>query len=225
MSQRGIGDLGRPTKQSRGDLGTNASVSKFEKPGASQREDQHRIRGLRRAASSSPEFVDADSVRALADRLEAAAESGEVHESLASSVYMRSLRINIAGALWKLISENSGQDIRGITIVPRTWEFTPETLDDADPGKLLKALQAALYERGAAKAKGWFICFIHGEYDPVGRVYRLHAHGFAQGQMVKVFERLRELPNYETRRYLENGRRSPVYRRGGFFKRASPLPL
>lgn len=103
--------------------------------------------------------------------------------------------------------------VSGLTIIPRTWEFTPETLTDANPKLLLSALRNALYGCGAAKATGWLIVFVHGEFDPVAGVYRLHVHGFAYGEMVQVVDRLRKLPNYETLHRLKDGSPSPVYRR------------
>ena len=102
---------------------------------------------------------------------------------------------------------------QAFTILPMTWEFTPDELKRVKPALLMSALLAALYGQGAAKAKGWLICFLHGEYDPVGKVYRLHVHGYAYGDMVQVVDRLRTLPNYRTQRYLRDGSLSPVYRR------------
>ncbi len=102
---------------------------------------------------------------------------------------------------------------KAVTIIPITWEFKPEELERVLPALLLASMLAALYEKGAAKANGWLIVFIHGEYDPVGKVYRLHLHGYAYGEMVQVVDRLRLLPNYQTQRYRRDGSLSPVYRR------------
>ena len=102
---------------------------------------------------------------------------------------------------------------RAVTIIPQTWEFKADELDSVVPRLLLAALLAALYAQGAAKAYGWLDVVIHGEWDPIGQVYRLHAHGYAYGEMIDVVDRLRNLPNYKTRRYLKDGSLSPVYRR------------
>jgi hypothetical protein len=102
---------------------------------------------------------------------------------------------------------------QAVTIIPMTWEFTLAELFQVIPMLLLAALRASLYAQGAAQAKGWLMLFIHGEYDPIGQVFRLHVHGYAYGEMVDVVDRLRTLPNYQTRRYLKDGSLSPVYRR------------
>ena len=102
---------------------------------------------------------------------------------------------------------------QAVTIIPMTWEFTLAELFRVIPMFLLAALRASLYAQGAAKANGWLMVHIHGEWDPIGKVFRLHVHGYAYGEMVQVVDRLRTLPNYQTRRFLKDGSRSPVYRR------------
>jgi hypothetical protein len=106
MSGRGIGDLGKPEQRYRMDLGFSAKRSGLEKLGKCQDEDLTRERRLRWAAKRHPDVIDAKAALALADKLEAAGEGRKVPESLASSVYMRGQRINVAGALWKLIRES-----------------------------------------------------------------------------------------------------------------------
>lgn len=207
MSQRNIAHIGKPERRYRVDIGSNARESGFEKLKSSQAEDLLRAKQLRKAARCYPELIDREAALTLARRLETAGNGGKVPKSLASSTYMRSKRIKVSGALLKLMRAQA------ITILPMTWEFTPDELERVRPALLMSALLAALYGQGAAKAKGWLICFLHGEYDPVGKVYRLHVHGYAYGEMVQVVDRLRTLPNYRTQRYLRDGSLSPVYRR------------
>ena len=213
MSQKGIGGLGKPRKRDRVDCGKNASLSGFETLGDCHAEDRARAKGLRKAAKKHPDKVNVGVVLPLAAKLEEAGKGGKVPKSLASSTYMRSQRIIVVGALWRLIRKAKGKKARAFTIIPRTWEFTPEELDEVDPTRLLASLCAALYGQGAAKAKGWIIAFIHGEFDPIGGVYRLHVHGYAFGEMVAVIDRLRTLPNYKTKYRLKDGSLNPVYRR------------
>ena len=106
MSQRNITHVGKPDRRYRVDLGKNALRSGFEKLGDSQKEDRFRAKRLRSAAKNFPEMIDVEKALSLAAKLEAAGEGGEVSETLASSVYMRGQRINISGALWKLIKES-----------------------------------------------------------------------------------------------------------------------
>ncbi len=213
MSQRNISHLGKPARRFRIDIGKNARTSGFEKLNASRKEDLKRATLLRKAARSYPETIDREAALALAAKLEAAGNGGEVPESLACSTYMRGQRINISGAMLKFINESRAMKAQAVTIIPVTWEFAHRELGGVLPMLLLAALRASLYEKGAAQANGWLICFIHGEYDAIAKVFRLHVHGYAYGEMVQVVDRLRLLPNYKTQRYLRDGSLSPVYRR------------
>ncbi|WP_336145571.1 hypothetical protein, partial [Klebsiella pneumoniae] len=80
---------------------------------------------------------------------------------------------------WKLIDEVGAEKVSSFTIIPRTWELTAEEFERCKPAKLIGALRSALDESGAKGATGWIIAFLHGEWDPVGMVFRLHMHGFA----------------------------------------------
>lgn len=105
MSQRNISHVGKPALRYRVDLGKNAKRSGFEKLEHSQKEDLLRAKQLRSAARWFPDVIDEEAALALAAKLETAGNGGKVPESLASSSYMRGHRINISGALWKLIKE------------------------------------------------------------------------------------------------------------------------
>lgn len=101
---------------------------------------------------------------------------------------------------------------KAITIVPRNAELKPHQLKNLDPNRLKEALAAALYAKGAAKATGWLIVFLHGEHEPNGNNVQPHFHGYAEGEMVEVVKRLRELPNYKTQKVGKDGRVNAVYR-------------
>ncbi len=106
MSQRNIAHVGNPDRSYRVDRGANARRSGFEKLESSQREDLLRAKQLRSAAQWFPDVIDRETALTLAAKLEAAGNGGEVPESLACSTYMRGQRINVSGALWKLIDES-----------------------------------------------------------------------------------------------------------------------
>lgn len=99
------------------------------------------------------------------------------------------------------------------TIIPRGWDFTPEQLMSVVPWMLLKAFLSDLYRKGAAGARGWLFAFIHGEFDPVAGVFRLHVHGACSSEMVLVLDRLRTMRKYKSARLLPDGSWDPVYRR------------
>lgn len=207
MSGLGIGDLGLPPRPYRVDQMSD----RFETERDARLEDEARAEALACATLFYPYVIDPALAQPLAVKL--ADYSGRTYDTLASSTYMRGLRINIAGAIWQLIDEVGAENVRPVTIIPATWEFWPWVLEEIDPAKFMKALRSAFHSRGAAVANGWFIGFIHGEFDPISDVFRLHVHGFAYGGMVEVVDRLRMLPNYSTQFYLPDGELNPVYRR------------
>jgi hypothetical protein len=226
MSGRSIESLPTPPRGFRVDLGNNASISGFETLNDSQREDVLRAKWLANVVRRYPHDVSARSAEDLASRLDAASQGKEVPGTLASSSHMRAQRIKIAGHLWLLVTRSAKADVCSFTIIPRNWQFKAYELQAVDPRQLLNCLTVAIYGRGATAADGWIYAYLHGEWDPSSRVYRLHVHGFAYGPMIGVIDRLRNLPNYQTQRYLKDGSPSPVYRRVRMTrKRLTNLPF
>lgn len=178
-----------------------------------RREDGFRSRRLRMAMAKYPELIDAERAERLANHLRGVCTSEGDGASLASSEQMRYLRVNFGGHLWQLVDRVGPGRVHTFTIIPQTWQVTSEKLADLDPSELLRKLSEDLHLQGAAQADGWIIAFIHGEWDPIRNVFRLHVHGFAHGGMMQVIDRLRSLPNYATRLKLEDGSPNPVFRR------------
>lgn len=169
----------------------------FETRRASRDEDDLRARRLR---SNAPNPLVNNSAAAEL----AACLSGPISQCDGrppSSRYMRKFRIQIIGHLWQLIEDERWQpdQVTAFTLLPLGWEFTPETLDQADPKKLLDRLRGQLKRAGSGDADGFLIASIHGEFEPEERIYRLHVHGFAAGGMIGVLDDLRALPAYRPR--------------------------
>ena len=169
----------------------------FETRGASRDEDDLRARRLRSSAPSP--LVNNDAAAELANCL--AGPISQCDGRPPSSRYMRKFRIQIIGHLWRLIEDEGWQreGVTAFTVLPRGWEFTPETLHQADPRRLLDRLRGQLKRAGSGDADGFLIASIHGEFDPEEKIYRLHAHGFAAGGMIGVLDGLRTLPAYRPR--------------------------
>lgn len=207
MSGRGITELGNPPIQFRVDM----HCAGFETTQMSAIEDTNRAKQVRRTAIRYPEVVDPAAAKALAETLESMDDV--TNPSLASSSYMRALRIEICSHIWKLVREAKTRKVRAFTIIPATGERAGEDLTNVNPTSLKGSLLSALYGRGAGLSHGWLIAFLHSEHDPIADVYRFHWHGIASGEMVEVVDRLRDLPNYRSRLHLPDGSLSPVYRR------------
>lgn len=189
----------------------------FETSDVCRAEDDKRRNWMLFAHRRFPEVIDeAAAMNFFVDFQEAAIDHN-MPISLASREYMRRLRDLVCSDIWRMIDGYGDKliekSVGSFTIVPRTWEIKAGELADVDPRLLIKALRTALYERGAAEKNGWIIAFIHGEYDPVAKVYRIHVHGLAMGEMIQAVDGLRNLPNYQTQKLVEDGKPNPVYRR------------
>ena len=210
MSGRGIDDLGKTFDRYRVDR-----FPSFESLEDSQSEDSSRERCLLRSLRRG--LIDPTLAMPLILDLQEAEAEGVPAESLASSVYMRQLRISVCGNIWELLdsieASHFNRYARAFTIVPKSWEFKASELANVDPTALIKSLRTALYDQGAKDELGWLIAIIHGEFDPIAKVYRLHVHGLAFGGMVQAIDRLRRLPNYQSRSKDTDGRPNSVYRR------------
>lgn len=207
MSGRGITDLGAPPSPFRVDR----HCTGFETSTMSADEDLIRVKQFIRTATRYPDKVDPEAAIALADALSGG--KGQTLSSLASSAYMRSVRIKVCGHIWKLVTEVKTHKVRTFTIIPATGERSANDLMDSNPSHMINAVRSALYSKGAGQSNGWLIAFLHSELDPIADVYRFHLHGICYGEMVHIVDRLRTLPNYRSRRLQHDGSPSPVYRR------------
>ncbi len=169
----------------------------FETKTEKREEDNLRAKSLR--ADSTHPLIDPTTALDLADRL-GGPVSGCVG-CLASSRYMRKLRIKIIGNLWRLVDEQVWplNEVSAFTILPEGWAFTPETLHQADPKKLLERFRSQLRRQSWGPENGSLIAGIDGEFEPESGVYQFHLHGFATRDMVSIVDSLRALPAYRPR--------------------------
>lgn len=214
MSRRGIGGLKPPGVIYRVDKRTwhPSGNVRFETEADSKREDARRASGLARTIAKG--ILDPDEearARRLQVDLETAARTGQYAPTLACHLYMRWLRICIAGHLWKLMRITRWHTTA--TIIVRSWEFTPGELWEVDPRQLMKAFRTDLYRAGMKAVDGWLFAYLHGEFDPIAKVYRLHLHIACTKSVVPVLDRIRTMGNYKSTRFLSDGSPSPVFRR------------
>jgi hypothetical protein len=214
MGGLGLKDLALPPDRFRVDKRTRNpdGVIRFETVADSRREDARRERGLTRTiARGILDPAEVARARRLQEELERSAKTGELSQSLASHLFMRWLRLRIAGHLWKLMRLRSQNTT--VTIIPRRWEFTPEQLEGVDPRKLMRAFRTDLYRAGIKELDGWLFAYLHGEFDPNAKLYRLHMHIACSKAVVPVLDRLRTMGSYKSTRLLPDGSPSPVFRR------------
>ena len=152
-----------------------------------------------------------EDARRLKADLETAARTGEYSPTLACHLFMRWVRICLAGRLWKRMRIT--RRFTTATVIPRTWEIAADQLDHVDPRRLLEAFRTDLYRAGVKAIDGWLFAYLHGEFDPIAKVYRLHLHIALTKSMAPVLDRIRTMGNYKSMRLLPDGSPSPVFRR------------
>lgn len=197
MTQRGISRMPYPLDRYRPDISSYSDGRcKFETEEFSRKEDGVRVKSLRKAALKATKPDNQKAALELADRLTYG--YGEPPETLASHLYMRGLRIPVAGGLTELAElEEFGQPSTA-AISPRTLEIPGPTLRNFDPRKACAVLRADLYASGARYADGYFAGFMDGEHEPETDVFRIHFHALVAGGMLDVVDRLRTIKKYQS---------------------------
>ena len=165
----------------------------FETVGQSLREEQFRINSL---LTADLERRQARRARELAGRLQAGIEMALPSASLASSLFVRELRLRVVGAVWRLHDELPHLPQAVFTLLPRGLCLSEEELETFDLAREMERLRGDLRRCGAGKAGGCLILFLHGEFNPTTGRWQLHFHGWAAGEMIEVVRHLRTLRRY-----------------------------
>jgi hypothetical protein len=132
----------------------------------------------------------------LAYRLQAGTESGRPQPTLASSLFMRDLRLRVPGALLEFLDNYPGTDIRVVTAIHPSWCFKANQLLLVDARKTTNQFRTHLNRAGVTKAPGFLITCLHGEFEPFSQEFQLHFHGICAGEKLKAFNRLRNKQGY-----------------------------
>ena len=166
--------------------------------GDAQKENRTRARLARTDAHADPLIAD-DALRVVR-LLEADAAGKDESGSLASAVVVLRLSTNFACAVMDVAERNPGEILSVVTLLPAGPDFVVPTLKGVKPKRLLEILRADLNRCGATTAGGWIILALHGEFDDIAQLYRLHFHAVVSGGMVAVVDRLRKLRKYQSKR-------------------------
>jgi len=178
--------------------------SEFESYLAAAKEDALRAKKLRKLAlSRKPKH--AAKLNALADML-GPELTQQTPQTLASSRFMRDLRIRVIGAVWKLAAQ-SDLPLRRYDIVKPSWALSPKAFRDATPIALKAKLRADLLRAAASigfdgvpQINGFLIAFLHGEYtefDDSRAHLHPHFHCLVSGDWIAVVEAMRAQRGYK----------------------------
>jgi hypothetical protein len=163
-------------------------------------EDQIRVRDMLRAIQSSDDPCFRRKAFDLMRRLEAIKNRDFFGETLASKVLMRTVRKLWVRHVKKAVQASKGLPISFVTLLPKSFELRDEELEDFDPAAANNALRSLLNRRGIAKRRGWVIGALHGEFDSIKKLWRIHWHLLVCGGMISVIDVLRNHADYASRK-------------------------
>ena len=92
------------------------------------------------------------------------------------------------------------------TLIPRGVEVRPAGLSGCTAKALMNRLRSQVKRAEASLAAdgrlcgddhGWLVAGLHNEFDPTAKLYQLHYHVIASGQMIAVLDELRNQRTYK----------------------------
>ncbi len=141
--------------------------------------------------------IDVRRAEALIESLDYATEFEVARPTLASSTAMRGVRKRVIGKLLAALEEYPDDALRTFTVLNKNWVFQPEQLSAMSASKLKKQFRTHLQRAGVLEVPGFFVAFLHGEFEPSKGVFVLHYHGVTTSEKAAALSGLKELPGYE----------------------------
>jgi hypothetical protein len=118
--------------------------------------------------------------------------------TLASSLHMRSVRLQVLTALLEAVSAYADDELRTVTVINSRWRLTPKQLRKVTAKSIKNQFRKHLERAGILDAPGFLIAFLHGEYEPTAGVFQLHFHLLTTAEKAAlILERLRGRCGYQ----------------------------
>lgn len=173
----------------------------FETEADAEAEDALRAKRLRKRAQKSHRKR-AVRLAALADLLDPTL-TPEIPQTLASSRYVRMLRIRVIGAVWKLAEEDETGRVERIDVLKPGWAMAVKNFRKLNSDRLRAEFRADLLRAAkelglacVANCKGFLIAFLHGEHQADCDLIHTHFHLIVSGDWIDVVMRLKSFRKY-----------------------------
>ena len=131
---------------------------------------------LRQSPRSKSPPIDRAAADDLAACLEAGVASGFPPLTLASSLWMRTIRQGSGRVLLDALENFSDADLRTVTVIYSGWSYTPDELERVTAAQVKAQFRQHLNRAGVTKLRGPLFAVLHGEYEPTSGRYILHYH-------------------------------------------------
>ena len=205
MSALRIDELPWPTDEFRIDLHSK----NFESENEVELEDAKRAKRLRKTAlgeqaKRAAELLD------LANLLDPLL-TPQKPITLASSRYLRELRIRVIGALWRLVDDHGDINICRYDIAKPSWARSPHAFRNETAIGFKAKLRADLLRSAdklgfanVSNVDGFLLALLHGEltqFDDNPEHIHPHFHLIAGGNWIAIAENMRKQPGYQRNPY------------------------
>ncbi len=140
----------------------------FETYKRAAEEDEKRIKML--LAHGSLESVH------LAEELRRGIDRPDAFQNMASAVWMRRFRMKLIGIVLEKLHPYANSDLWFVTLINKKWIINTGELHWRQPKYVMEEFRQHLNRVGATAAPGVLFAWLHGEFDPLSRCYRLHVH-------------------------------------------------
>lgn len=119
--------------------------------------------------------------------------------TLASSVCLRQLRMNMTGAILAMVEGIPLAELRTFTVLNNGWRLPAAKLDTTSARRIKQQFLTHLRRAGVLQVPGFLVAFLHGEFEPTSGVYVLHFHGVTNAARAKALDRLKVTSRGEAR--------------------------
>lgn len=133
----------------------------------------------------------------IARILEDAEKRGKPFPTLASFWWSRNFRLRILGEELRAFAPYAENDLYLVTLINKNWKIRAGDLHLWPARKIMESFRQHLNRSGTTATKGMLFAWLHGEYDPVARSYRLHVHVVVEGEKIDRLRTLKGRWGYE----------------------------
>jgi len=134
--------------------------------------------------------LDYPRARSLIAKLAGSFVSATVSPTLASARHMRTVRQRFIHAAVAALEPLGWSNLRTFTLMNDRLVFTPEEFNHITATQIKRRLRTHLVRIGITADAGFLLAFIHGEFDPVSRLYTLHFHGITTAEIADLLQSL-----------------------------------
>ncbi|GJE53797.1 hypothetical protein [Methylobacterium thuringiense] len=124
----------------------------------------------------SAPVLDRAAIARLARRLESGVAGGIPSATLASSLWMRTIRLGVGEALLDAFAPLSDAELCTVTVIYRGWSYTPAELEGVTAARIKGQFRQHLFRAGVLGVPGPLFAFMHGEFEPSTGRYQIHFH-------------------------------------------------